>query len=165
MLLSWSEARDLAQQGFILGSHTFSHTRLSRLDDYGAFEEIRSSKAMLEDQLAMQVSFFSYPYSNSEARIERLVESAGYTAACAGDSGPWSLFHLWRVPCVRDDTTLSFALKARGWYDKRTALRESVPGQFLRSGVRMFRHRLAIDHPRHPDVLNHDPDVRPEREP
>ena len=132
LLLSWAEARDLVRRGFILGSHTLSHPWLNSLDDQSAFEEIRNSRVLLQDQLDMQVDFFSYPYSDSDARIEGLVESAGYTAACAGDSGPWSVFHLWRVPCVRDDTTLSFALKASGWYNKRTALRESAPGRLLR---------------------------------
>ena len=165
LLLSWAEARDLARRGFTLGSHTLSHPRLSLQDDQSAFEEIWNSRVLLQDQLDMQVDLFSYPYSNSDARIERLVESAGYTAACAGDSGPWSVFHLWRVPCLRYDTTLSFSLKASGLYNKRTALRESAPGLLLRRSVRMFRRRLIIRHPRHLAVLNQDLDRESERGP
>ena len=120
---------------------------------------------LLQDRLDMQVDFFSYPYSDTDARIEWLVESAGYTAACAGDSGPWSVFHLWRVPCLRDDTTLSFALKASGWYHRRIALRESAPGRLLRRGVRMFRSRLGIRHPSRYPVLNPDLDRESEKEP
>jgi peptidoglycan/xylan/chitin deacetylase (PgdA/CDA1 family) len=165
LLLSWAEARDLARRGFVLGSHTLSHPRLSLLDGQSAFEEIRNSRVLLQDRLDIQVDFFSYPYSDSDARVERLVESAGYTAACAGDSGPWSVFHLWRTPCLRDDTTLSFALKAGGWYNRRIALRESAPGRLLRRGVRMFRRRPTIRHIRRPDVLNHDLGREPERGP
>jgi len=163
LLLSWAEARDLARRGFVLGSHTLSHPRLSLLDGQSAFEEIRNSRVLLQDRLDMQVDFFSYPYSDSDARIERLVESAGYTAACAGDSGPWSVFHLWRTPCLRDDTTLSFALKASGWYNRRIALRESAPGRLLRRGVRNLRH-LPTNR-RRPDALNHDLGREPERGP
>lgn len=163
LLLSWTEARDLARQGYILGSHTLSHPRLSLLDDQSAFEEIRNSRVLLQDLLDMQVDFFSYPYSDSDARIERLVESAGYTAACGGDSGPWSPFHLWRAPCLRDDTTLSFALKASGWYHRQIALRESAPGRLLRRSVRNLRHLPAIR--RRPDVLHHDLGREPERGP
>jgi len=158
LLLTWTEARDLAKRGFILGSHTLNHPRLSTQDDQSAFEEIRNSKILLQDRLEMQVDFLSYPYSDTDNRVERLVESAGYLAACAGNSGPWSIFHLWRVPCLRGDTTQSFALKASGWYNKRTALRESTLGLFLRQNVRAFRRRVINRHPRHSIVLNHDLD-------
>jgi len=158
LLLSQAEARDLARRGYILGSHTISHPWLSLLDDQSALEEIRYSRILLQDRLDMQVDLFSYPYSDTDVRIEGLVESAGYTAACAGDLGPCSVFHLWRVPCLRDDTTLSFALKASGWYNRRIALRESAPGRLLRRGVRMFRRRLITRPLRHPAVLNHDLD-------
>jgi peptidoglycan/xylan/chitin deacetylase (PgdA/CDA1 family) len=163
-LLSRVEARHLARQGYILGSHTLSHPFLTLLDDQSAFEEIQNSRVLLQEQLELQVDFFSYPYSQSDARIERLVESAGYTAACAGDSEPLSVFHLWRVPCLRDDTILSFALKASGWYDKRTALRESAPGRLLRNNFRKFRHRLGIRHPSLRDVLSQDLDKESKRE-
>jgi peptidoglycan/xylan/chitin deacetylase (PgdA/CDA1 family) len=163
-LLSWAEARDLVQRGYILGSHTLSHPFLNLLDDQSAFEEIRNSRVLLQEQLELQVDFFSYPYSQSDARIERLVESAGYTAACAGDSDPWSVFHLWRVPCLGDDMLLSFALKVGGWYDKRTALRESAPGRLLRNNFRKFRRRLGIRHPSLRDVLNQDLDGESKRE-
>ncbi len=164
-LLSQDEARNLARRGYILGSHTLSHPFLTLMDDQSAFEEIGKSKALLQDQLELQVNFFSYPYSDYDARIERLVESVGYTAACAGDSGPWNVFNMWRVPCLRDDTTLSFALKASGWYNQRTALRESAPGRLFRNNFRKFRRRLGIRHPSRYPVLNSDPDKESESEP
>lgn len=115
-----------------LGSHTLNHSRLSQLDDRAAIDEIASSRDLLQDQLKTQVDFFSYPYFDSDVRVERLVESAGYIGACAGHSGPWSLFHLWRVQCVRSDTQRSFALKAGGWYHRRIAFHESAFGRLLR---------------------------------
>jgi peptidoglycan/xylan/chitin deacetylase (PgdA/CDA1 family) len=165
LLLSWAEARDLGRRGYILGSHTLSHSWLSLLDDQSAFEEIQKSRVLLQDRLDMQVDFFSYPYSDSDARIEGLVESAGYTAACGGNSGPYSTFYLWRAPCLRDDTALSFALKASGWYHRQIALRESAPGRMLRHSVRMFRRRLGIRHPSRYPVLDSDLGGRSEKEP
>jgi peptidoglycan/xylan/chitin deacetylase (PgdA/CDA1 family) len=160
LLLSRTEVQDLARRGHIIGSHTLSHPFLNLLDDQSAFTEIQTSRVLLQDQLDMQVDFFSYPFSESDARIEGLVESAGYTAACAGDSGLWSIFHLWRVPCLRNDTTLSFALKASGWYDKRTALRESTAGRLLRNNVRKIRRWLGIRHTSPRDVLNQYLDIK-----
>lgn len=138
-LLSWDQARDLARRGHLLGSHTLSHPRLAALGDGPAAEEIRRSRVWLQDRLDVRVDFFSYPYSSADSRIERLVESAGYTAACGGNSRPWSLYNLWRAPCLRDDTAVGFALKASGQYQRVIALRESAAGRLLRRSVRALR--------------------------
>jgi len=144
LLLSWAEARDLATRGHILGSHTLSHPRLSPLDESAARNEIYGSRDLLQERLEMPVDYFAYPYSDSSARIEQMVESAGYAAACAGVIGRWSLFHLWRTPCLRTDTLQSFALKACGWTQREIALRESLPGRFLRSSVHTLRRWSRI---------------------
>lgn len=140
-LLSWDETRDLARRGYILGSHSLNHPFLDSLDDQSTFLEIRNSKLLLEAQLNTRVEFFSYPYSVTNIHIEKMVENAEYTAACAGDSGPLSVYHLWRVPCLRYDSSLSFALKTCGGYNLRTALRESSPGRSLRRFVRAIRRK------------------------
>lgn len=155
-LMAWEEAGDLAKRGFILGSHTRSHPFLNKLDDQAAFSELRSSKLLLEDKLGLRIDFFSFPYSDASDRVEGLVKAAGYIAACAGDTGPWSLFHLWRVPCLNGDTLFSFALKANGWYGRRTALRESAPGLFLRRYVRAIRRRLRTVRPVIDDKAIHE---------
>lgn len=155
LLLTQVEAQELVRRGYIMGSHSLRHPFLTSLDDQSAYQEILGSKLLLQEQLEIQVDFFSYPYSETDPRIETLVESAGYKAACAGDKGLRSNFHLWRVPCNRDDSPLSFALKASGWYDRRTALRESTAGRHLRNIFRVFR-RLSIRHPNPREVLRKD---------
>jgi len=155
LLLSKMEAQDLVKRGFTLGSHTLRHPFLHLLDNQTAFEEILNSRIFLHDQLDTQVEYFAYPFSETNPRIEDLVKTAGYTAACAGDSGPWSIFHLWRVPCLRGETTMTFFLKVNGWYDMRTALRESMPGLFLRRSVRLIRRRLGIHHPQRQNMVNY----------
>ena len=154
LLMSLAEARDLARQGYILGSHTLSHPFLNRLDDQSAFDEIRNSKLLLQNQLDMQIDYFSYPFSETDARVEKLVESAGYAAACDGNSGHWGIFHLWRVPCLRDDIGWSFSMKVNGLYNTRTALRESTLGQLSRGGVHLLRRWLGLRHPRRAAVLD-----------
>ncbi len=136
LLLTWDEARDLAQRGYSLGSHSLSHPFLNRIDERAAFEDIRQSRALLEDRLGRQIDFFSYPFSETNPRVAELVEAAGFSAACAGYLGAWSIFNMWRVPCLRSDSALVFALKAGGWYNRRTALRESRPGIFAELRLR-----------------------------
>lgn len=137
-LLSWAEVRELAHSGFTFGSHTLTHPQLPRLDDKQVAREIRQSKAIMEDQLGVEVNLFSYPYTNSDLRIQRMVTESGYIAACGGDRGAWGLFNLWRAECVSKESRLSFALKADGWYHRLIWLREqSLLGRLL---VRVYRY-------------------------
>lgn len=165
LLMSDEEARDLARRGFTLGSHTFSHPRLTQLSDEAAFEEIMGSRLLLQDVLGQPVAFFSYPYSDVDARLEGMVEKAGYTAACGGYYGPCSTFNLWRIPCLRDETALSFTLKVNGGYTQWTALHESAPGRILRQSVHSLRKRLTLRRPRQPVVLSHGSEREIERGP
>jgi peptidoglycan/xylan/chitin deacetylase (PgdA/CDA1 family) len=141
-LLSWAEARELAQAGFTFGSHTLNHPRLTLLDDKQAMHEIRDSKEMMEDHLGVKVDLFSYPCVNFDARIQRMVAKSGYIAACGIDRGAWGLFNLWRVGCLSKDSMLSFALKAGGWYYRRVWLREQSP--LGRPLARLLRYMRSI---------------------
>jgi peptidoglycan/xylan/chitin deacetylase (PgdA/CDA1 family) len=165
LLLTPAESRELVRRGYILGSHTVNHPFLNRVDEQSAFNEIRNSRVLLQEMLDVSIDFFSYPFSETNACVESLVKAVGYTAACAGDSGSWNIFHLWRVPCLRDDTALAFALKVSGLYNQRTALRESTPGLLLRRSVHLFRRHSHNHHPGYVNVLNDEPGVGPQRRP
>jgi peptidoglycan/xylan/chitin deacetylase (PgdA/CDA1 family) len=143
LMTKW-EARDLIQRGYLLGSHSLTHPFLNQLDDTAALGEIQNSRLLLQELANDPIDYFSYPFSACNMRTEQLVKLAGYTAACAGNSGAWGIYHLWRAPCLRDETWLSYTLKITGWYDRRTALRESRSGLLLRKGARIIKKRLGI---------------------
>jgi peptidoglycan/xylan/chitin deacetylase (PgdA/CDA1 family) len=139
-LLSWKEVRELSRLGLDFGSHTLSHPRLTSLDDEQAMCEILQSKAMIEDRSGVKIDLFSYPYSDFDNRIQRMVAESGYIAACGGDQGAWGLFNLWRAQCVNNEDWRSFSWKARGWHHRLIWLREqSCLGRPLRHIVRTFR--------------------------
>jgi len=140
--LSWNEVGELAQAGFTFGSHTLTHPRLTALDDEQALREIRGSKALIEEKTGLSVNLFSYPYGNSDARIQRMVAESGYVAACGVDRGRWGFYNLWRAQCKRSDNSLSFGWKAYNghswvyWLREQTAL-----GLILRRLMRIVRRR------------------------
>ncbi|NJO08027.1 MAG: polysaccharide deacetylase family protein [Chloroflexaceae bacterium] len=136
-LMSWHQARALAQQGCTFGSHTITHPRLPTLDTFQATREIRLSREMIQSYLATPIRFFSYPYCDFDDRIARIVATSGYTAACGGDRQKWHMFNLWRAQCTRHDTVFSVALKAHGLYHRIAWMREESPvGPPLRRTVR-----------------------------
>jgi peptidoglycan/xylan/chitin deacetylase (PgdA/CDA1 family) len=77
--VSWSQLRELAAGGFEVGSHTLSHRDLTRLDPKTLENELRDSRAILEDRLGTGVTCLSYPFGRYSARVIDGALDAGYT--------------------------------------------------------------------------------------
>ncbi len=138
-LLSWKEARALVAQGFTFGSHTMTHPPLPKIDLTQARHEIQMSRAVISEKLGVPIKLFSYPYSQHNRPVRNLVVESGYTAACGGERGTWSMFNIWRTQCVRSDTLLSFAFKIHGLYNQYIWLREQ---SVLAGPLSQMRKRL-----------------------
>jgi peptidoglycan/xylan/chitin deacetylase (PgdA/CDA1 family) len=139
-LLSWEEVRELSRSGFTFGSHTLTHPCLTRLDHEVATSEVQVSKMIIEDQLGIPVTLFSYPYGRSDARLQEIVAASGYLAACGVDRGHWNLFNLWRGECRGSDSLKSLSWKVRGGHQAVIRFREqTLVGQSLRRVVRALR--------------------------
>lgn len=143
-LLTWEQVRELAAHGITLGSHTLTHPHLSTLARDEARREICVSRDILQDRLGVEVSLFSYPYSDRAPEIARLVEESGYRAACAADQGAWGLFNLWRAQIGCHDNALTFAFKASAWHRRMLWLREETRlGLALHHVARPVRRLVA----------------------
>ena len=86
-LLGKRELRALAAAGWEVGSQSGSHVRLTTLASVPLREEIRGSKARLEDMLGAPVTGFCYPYGEWNARVRDEVTEAGYAYAVTGQTG------------------------------------------------------------------------------
>ncbi|MEN6626837.1 MAG: polysaccharide deacetylase family protein [Candidatus Sumerlaeia bacterium] len=73
-----SQIRELAQAGMLIGSHGRSHRYLSDLADAELDDELRGSRARLEDLLGIEVPAMSLPGGRSNARVRERVAAAGY---------------------------------------------------------------------------------------
>lgn len=82
-LLSWTQVRELAAAGIEIGSHSHTHPQLDAIPAARAEEEIRRSRAMLEDGLGAAVTSFAYPHGYHSEAIKAMVRRSGYTSACA----------------------------------------------------------------------------------
>ena len=90
-VLSTEQLRRLAESPLIeIGSHTFSHSKLSILPTEIQSQEIKNSKINLEKILEKSVRFLSYPYGTADSFTSetiRIVERVGYDAAIANIQG------------------------------------------------------------------------------
>ena len=82
--LSVTELLTLGQGKLIeVGSHTVTHPLLSSLPLLLQQDEIRLSKARLEEIVDLPVCSFAYPYGNYTAATVDIVRDAGFFCACS----------------------------------------------------------------------------------
>jgi peptidoglycan/xylan/chitin deacetylase (PgdA/CDA1 family) len=85
--MSWEEARELADAGHEVGSHTWSHPVLAMLDAEAARAELVRSKEVIEERLQQPVTSMAYPFGKPKRHFtgetERVVGEAGYAIAAA----------------------------------------------------------------------------------
>jgi peptidoglycan/xylan/chitin deacetylase (PgdA/CDA1 family) len=86
-LMDRAQVREWLSLGHQIGAHTLTHPRLSQIPLSRAREEISSSKKKLEDLFGIPVTHFAYPYGDYNPEAVRLVQEAGFQAACTTDAG------------------------------------------------------------------------------
>lgn len=100
-MMSAGQARELAENGFEIASHTLTHPHLSSLDDDQITHEIADSKHKLEDIIGREVVSFSYPYGDYDGRAIDAAMAAGYKNAVSTKLGAvvggTSLYEIPRV--------------------------------------------------------------------
>lgn len=136
-LMGWDELDALASAGWEIGSHTFTHARLTELDDATLADELRRSREEIEQRLGTPCVSIAYPYGAFDARVREAAAAAGFTAGCAMDTPNAGDVLAWpRVGVDGNDDPLAFRLKT-----SRTgrALRRTPLGSPLRAAGRRLR--------------------------
>jgi glycosyltransferase involved in cell wall biosynthesis len=60
--LGWNQVKELLGDGWIIGSHTFSHQNLTKTDSSSLLFELEQAEKRIKEKLNIDVSHFSYPY-------------------------------------------------------------------------------------------------------
>ncbi|HEX5436690.1 MAG TPA: polysaccharide deacetylase family protein [Gemmatimonadaceae bacterium] len=76
-----------AQSGISVGSHTWSHANLTRLDGEALCSELKRPLAWLEERFSGVSRTLSYPYGSCSAHVARAAAAAGYRAGLRIDGG------------------------------------------------------------------------------
>ena len=107
--------------------HTLSHQHLTRIALDAAEFELTASKMHLENEIGMQIEFFSYPYGDYNQDMIIAAQHAGYKSAVTIEYGQNDIdsdpFRLKRV-LVPNQTGMQFSLGM--------TFRTSFLGEFLR---------------------------------
>ena len=88
---SWSELREMADSGLMeIGSHTATHPTLSSVTDEESWEELRLSRAQIEEGMGRGVQSFCFPNGMpGDFRLSqvRQVQDAGYLCSVTAQFG------------------------------------------------------------------------------
>jgi peptidoglycan/xylan/chitin deacetylase (PgdA/CDA1 family) len=85
--LTRAEVREMQSHGVDFQSHSWAHLDLVELDHDRCVDDLRRSKALLEDVLGHPVSHLAYPRGLHDADVRRAAEEAGYSHAYALPEG------------------------------------------------------------------------------
>lgn len=86
-LLQKEEILSLINDGWIIGSHSATHSDFNNLDETQIIREIKDSKSNLEKELGIKIKYFSYPKGRYSKKIIKAVKEAGYSLSVSMDDG------------------------------------------------------------------------------
>lgn len=119
-IISGTERQKWKESAFEIGSHGFSHKKLTDLSEEDALKELTESKNSLEKEFGQEIQVFAFTYGITTPQAPALAEKAGYDYAVNTDSG--GLLHeeephaVFRVNVFPDESFWSLYKKTSSWY-------------------------------------------------
>lgn len=84
---SWSELREFASRGGVIGSHGLTHVPFPELDATALAAELGESMRELRAQIPDAVPLLAYPHGRNDAKVRAAAAEAGYQAAFSSETG------------------------------------------------------------------------------
>lgn len=144
--MSWEQLAGLAGAGWEVGSHTRSHPRLTQTSDDMLADELAGARADLQDRLGIACSAVAYPFGDTDRRVMRAADDAGYSVggAVLGVSSRSGLLAWPRVRIVRGDAGWPFRLRTSPGLRRLRASSAWHPIHLLRRGLGAARIRGGV---------------------
>ncbi len=119
-VMTEEQLRSLPAELFAVGSHSFSHRRLTGLASAEVEKDLGSSKEGLERVLGRKVGMLAFPFDDWDDRVIGIAKKLGFTRVFANvalNRGRETNGYLYsRIQIFMNDGDLEFRLKMRGAY-------------------------------------------------
>ena len=119
--LIWKEVLALRAMGWTIGSHAHDHVDLSRQSTAELANQLKRSKATIEDHLGSECWHLAYPWGRHNHVVRAAAAAAGYRWAVATRHGPLHAamdpMAVPRIDVRRDYSLEDFAAAVRGDWD------------------------------------------------
>ncbi|MBL8091834.1 MAG: polysaccharide deacetylase family protein [Anaerolineales bacterium] len=108
------QAKEMANAGWEIGSHSMNHVDLSTITSDERWYEIHGSREFLEQEIGVPVLTFAYPFGVYDCNIMDVTYQAGYIAGMglgnSNDQCTYDLFALHRHAIKLEDDIETFSL-------------------------------------------------------
>jgi peptidoglycan/xylan/chitin deacetylase (PgdA/CDA1 family) len=119
-IVSGTDRQKWKDSAFEIGSHGFSHQKITEFSEQQAFDELKISKLELEKEFGQPIISYAFTYGTTNEKSALLAEEAGYEYALNTDTGgrhieenPYSIF---RVNIFPEENFWSLFKKTSSWY-------------------------------------------------
>jgi peptidoglycan/xylan/chitin deacetylase (PgdA/CDA1 family) len=119
--MTWNDLRNLAADGFDVGSHTCSHADMGAIPLNQALTELRASRERLEMELRQPIRAFAFPYGRRRNMRADTIAAARreYDICCSAYGGhnttPADPGNVRRIVISSGVTFLAFRALLEGW--------------------------------------------------
>lgn len=86
-IADWTIIARAAEEGLELGAHSATHRNLTQLPDSILHAETSGCRRTLFEQTGVLAHAFAYPYGRHDARVQRAVQTAGFSIGLTLDYG------------------------------------------------------------------------------
>jgi peptidoglycan/xylan/chitin deacetylase (PgdA/CDA1 family) len=125
-VMTYKQLIEIDRDGFEVFSHTFSHPRLTEVDEKKLHDEVAGSKRILERILGHEVTAISYPYGIHDDQVCKAVKQAGYSHGFTIEpvmiDRATDNFRIGRFEISPQESFVKFKLKCSGAFQASTAL-------------------------------------------
>jgi peptidoglycan/xylan/chitin deacetylase (PgdA/CDA1 family) len=103
--LEWPQIKEISRAGIEIGSHSATHSALTRLSPEQMRSELEISKSTIEDRLGIETTSLALPFGVVNADVFSCARSLGYKEICGGPPNLRGYFAgvLPRLPVYRGD--------------------------------------------------------------
>ncbi len=119
-IISGSDRQLWKDSAFEIGSHGFSHRKMTTMTEFEARLELMQSKKNLEKEFNVPVSVYAFTYGDTNSECSGWAEEEGYDYAVNTDSGGLLLeespYQIFRVNIFPNETWISLFKKTSSWY-------------------------------------------------
>jgi peptidoglycan/xylan/chitin deacetylase (PgdA/CDA1 family) len=87
-VLDWDTIKKYSKMaGCEFGSHTVNHSRLAKVDENTAMEQLSRSKKMVEEKTNKKCKHFAYPNGSYNSRVANMARMSGYQTSLTTENG------------------------------------------------------------------------------
>lgn len=119
-IVSGADRLKWKKSAFEIGSHGFSHKKITQMSETEARQELKNSKLSLEKEFGVDIPVYAFTYGDTTEFHGKLALEEGYDYAVNTDTGGLLLeenpYQIFRVNIFPNETRSSLRKKTSTWY-------------------------------------------------